>query len=138
MTTKTIVFSALGLSAVGGIAAGGALFMSPSTIGELLQSEGTKLLDPKGDKEKWETLASKHTGSEVPTKDGEKISPIDGLNNIVANKDNEGIEALKKKCKDLLSKTIGKGDEYEKDKKTSKNWCTHDSPLLKADTKAKA
>lgn len=135
MTPKTILLSALSIGTVGGVAAGGYFFMSPSNIGELLKSKKIQLLDPNKDEDKWKILVSKHIDAKITieTEDSKnvEIEPIKGLENITNKADNEGIKLLKDKCKELLEKAITEGEQLEKDKNVATNWCSFESPMFK-------
>lgn len=128
MNPKTILFSLLGAGVVGGVTTGGYFFMTPSTIKELLISEGTKLLDVDGNKndKEWKILVDKHNQDKPTIKPNIEIPKI-GTLKIDGEDDNAKIKQLKDKCKELFKKPI---TEKEKFKDPAKNWCTLKSPLL--------
>ncbi|OAL10531.1 hypothetical protein A6V39_00505 [Candidatus Mycoplasma haematobovis] len=134
MTPKSILLTVLGVSTVGGVATGGYFFMTPSNLGELLKSEKINLLDPNKDEEKWNKLASKHTTGEITitleNDQIEKIKTIEGLGDISTQTEIK-VKSLKDKCKELLNKSITKGDKFEADKQAAIDWCSADSKIFK-------
>ncbi|OAL10530.1 hypothetical protein A6V39_00500 [Candidatus Mycoplasma haematobovis] len=138
MTTKFIVSTALGVSAIGGTAGIGYWYSLPKDLKELLIKEGIKLLDVDStkDDDNWKKLAEKYKG------EGESITLTD--NTVIKRiKDfkiadpapNNAIDytKLKDKCKKLFQKPIEKEEAFDTAKQNAKDWCSSDSDVFKKD-----